>query len=62
MRMLRSSCNSFRSERNENVTRSIYKIAAIASFSHFNIKTTSPLPHGGDFNIEDDQVFSPHRG
>ena len=39
----------------KGVTCSTAYLAATAYSSHLNIKTTSPLPHGGDVNTDDNQ-------
>lgn len=45
-----------------NVIYSFNKVATAFNFSHVNFKITSPLPYGGDVNIEINQKIPFDRG
>ena len=44
------------------ITYSTGSLAVTVYFNHFNIRTTSPLPHGGDVSTRYDQIFLLGRG
>lgn len=46
-------------ENNLGRRRSTHYLAVTACFRYLNVKTTSPVPNGGDVNVENDQTF-PH--